>query len=93
MDLIAEQEGIRPQQRKNWAKSLDAFSALAYAIAPLHSTLIPQIDGVSCHLACLLTLHRALSRRVVTDILQVPQDRLWLLPEMAQATLYYHRSK
>ena len=94
MDLIAEREGIQPQQRKKWAKFLDAFGALAFAIAPLHSTFIWQIDGVGCHLACLLTLHCAMSRRVVaTGILQVPQDRLWLLREMAQPTSYYHRSK
>ena len=38
-------------------------------------------------------LHCALSRRVVKGRLQVPQDRLWLLPEMAQATLYYSSSR
>ena len=38
-------------------------------------------------------LHCALSRRVVKGELQVPQDRLWLLREMAQATLYYSGSK
>ena len=93
MDLIAEQEGVEPPQRKKWSKILDAFGALAFAIAPLHSTFIQQIDGVSCHLACLLTLHCALSRRVVKGILQMPQDRLWLLREMAEATLYFSRSK
>ena len=87
VDLIAEQEGVEPQQRKKWSKIFDAFGALAFAIAPLHSTFIQQIDGVSCHAACLLTLHCALSRRVVKGILQVPQDRLWLLREMAEATL------
>ena len=61
VDLIAEREGIQPQQRKKWAKILDAFGALAFAIASLHSTFIGQIDGVGCHLACLLTLHCALS--------------------------------
>ena len=49
------------QQWKKWANILDAFGALALAIAPLHSTFIRQIDGVICHLACLLTLHCALS--------------------------------
>ena len=67
--------------------------ALAFAMAPLHSTFIQQLDGVSCHPACLLTLHCALSRRVVKGILQVPQDRFWLLREMAKATLYFSRSK
>ena len=62
-------------------------------LAPLHSTFIQQIDGVSCHPACLLTLHCALSRCVVKGILQVPQERLWLLREMAEATLYFSRSK
>ena len=92
VDLIAEREDVEPQQRKKWSKILDAFGALAFAIAPLHSTFIQQIDGVSCHPACLLTLHCALSRRVVKGILQVPQDRLWLLREMAEATLYFSRS-
>ena len=74
VDLIAEREGVEPQQRKKWSKILDAFGALAFAIAPLHSTFIQQLDGVSCHPTCLLTLHCALSRRVVKGILQVPQD-------------------
>ena len=72
---------------------MNAFGALAFAIAPLHSTFIGQIDGVTCHPACLLTLHCALSRRVVKGILQVPHDRLWLLREMAEATMYFSRSK
>ena len=93
MDLIAELEGVEPQQRKKWSKILDAFGALAFAIAPLHSTFMQQIDGVDCHPACLLTLHCALSRRVAKGILQVPQDQLWLLREMAKATLYFSRSK
>ena len=74
MDLIAKRGGVEPQQRKKWSKILDAFGALAFTIAPLHSTFIQQIDAVSCHPACLLTLHCALSRRVVKGILQVPQD-------------------
>ena len=93
VDLIAEREGVEPQQRKKWSKILDAFGALAFAFAPLHFTFIHQINGVSCHPACLLTLHCALSRHVVKGILQVPQDRLWLLREMAEATLYFNRSK
>ena len=98
VDLIAEREDVEPQQRKKWPKILDPFGALAFATAPLHSTFIQQIDGVSCHLACLLILHCvilhcALSRRVVKGILQVPQDQLWLLREMAEATLYFSRSK
>ena len=43
MDLITEREGIEPQQRKRWSKFLDAFGALAFAIAPLHSTFIQQL--------------------------------------------------
>ena len=93
VDLIAERGGIQPQQRQKWAKILDAFGALAFAIAPLLSTFIRQIDGVGCHSACLLTWHCALSQRVVKGILQVPQDRLWLLREIAEATLYFNRSK
>ena len=92
VDLI-EREGIQPQQRKKRANILDAFGALAFAIAPLHSTFIGQIDGVNSHPACLLTLHCALSRRVVEGMLQVPHDRLWLLCEMAEATLDFGRSK
>ena len=93
VDLIVEREGIGPQHRKKWAKIPDAFSALAFAFAPLHSTFIGRIDGVSSHLACLLTLHCALSRRVVKGTLQVPHDRLWLLRGMAEATVYFSRSK
>ena len=93
VDSIAERECVEPQQRKRWSNILDAFGALAFAIAPLHSTFIQQLDGVRCHRACLLVLYRALSLRVVTGILQVPQDRLWLLREMAEATLYFSRSK
>ena len=80
--FIAEREGVELQQRKRWSKFLDAFGALAFAIAPLHSTFIQQADGVGCHPACLLTLHCAFSRRVVKGILHVPEDRMWLLPEM-----------
>ena len=40
VDLIAEREGVEPQQRKRWSKILDAFGALEFAIAPLHSTFI-----------------------------------------------------
>ena len=58
----------------------------------LHSTFIQQLDGVSCHPASLLTLHCALWR-VVKGILQVPQDQLWLLREMAEATLYLSHAK
>ena len=72
---------------------LDALSALAFAIETLHSTITQQIDGASCHPACLLTLHCALPRCVVKGILQVPHARMWLLREMAQATLCYNRSK
>ena len=71
---------------KKWARILDVVSALAFAVAPVHSTFIRQSDGVNCHPACLLTLHCALSRHVVKGILQVPQDRLWLRRETAEAT-------
>ena len=93
VDDLAEREGIQPQQRRKWATFLYAFGSLAFAIAPLYSTFIKQDDFVSCHPACLLMLHCALSRRVVKGELQVPQDRLWLLREMAKATLYYSGSK
>ena len=71
---------------------LDALGALAFAIAPWYSAFIRQNAGVGCHRACLLMLHCALSRRVVNGKLQVPQDRLWWLCEMAQAILNYIRS-
>ena len=87
MDELAEREGIQPQPRRKWATFLYAFGCLAFAIAPVYSTFIKQDDFVSCHAACLLMLHCALSRRVVKGELQVPQDRLWLLREMAQATV------
>ena len=74
VDLIAQREGVEPKQWKRWSKILDAFGALAFTIAPPHSTFIEQLDGVTCHPASLLTLHCALSRRVVKGILQVPQD-------------------
>ena len=89
VDELAEREGIQPQQRRKWATFLYAFGSLAFAVAPLYSTFIKQDDSASCHLACLLMLHCALSRRVVKGKLQVPHDILWLLREMAQATLYY----
>ena len=40
VDLIAEREGIQPQQWKKSAKIVDASGALAFAIAPLHSTFM-----------------------------------------------------
>ena len=40
VDLIAKREGVEPQQRKKWSKILNAFGALAFAIASLHSTFI-----------------------------------------------------
>ena len=46
VDLIAEREGVEPQKRKRWSKILDAHGALAFAIAPLHSTFIQQLDDV-----------------------------------------------
>ena len=47
---------------------------------------------MSCHPACLLMLHCLLSRRVVNRSIQLPQDRLWLLREIAQAALHYRDS-
>ena len=93
VDLIAEREGIQPQQRKKWVTFLNAFGSLAFPIAPVYFTFIWQDDDVSCHPACLLMLHCALSRRVVNAKLQPPHDRLRPLHEMAQATLYYSGSK
>ena len=88
MNLIAEQEGIRPRQQKKWDAFLGEFGSVAFAMAPLYSTFPHQNDRVSCHPACLLILHCLLSRRDI-DGMQLPQDRLWLLREIAQATLHY----
>ena len=94
MDSIAEREGIEPRQRKRWSKILDAFGAFAFAISscipPSSSSLMVSV--AMWHLASLLTLHCALWH-VVKGILQVPQDQLWLLREMAEATLYFSRAK
>ena len=92
VDLIAGREGIEPQQRKKWAKILDAFSALAFAFAPL-STFIGQTNGVSCHPTFLLTLHCTLSRSAVKGTLQVPHNLLLLRLGMAETTLYFSHSK
>ena len=37
-------------------------------------------------------LHCLLSKRVVNGNVQLPQDRLWLLRGIAQATLHYRNS-
>ena len=44
---------------------------------------------MSCHLACLMMVHCLLSRRVVNGSIQLPQDRLWLLREIARVALHY----
>ena len=44
---------------------------------------------MSYHPACLLMLHCLLSRCVINGSIQLPQDRLWLLREIAQAALHY----
>ena len=92
VNLIAEQEGIKARAQKRWDKFLGEFGGVAFAIAPLYSTFLHQDDGVSCHPACLLMLHCLLSRRVVNGSIQLPQDRLWLLREIAQAALHYRSS-
>ena len=92
MNLIAEQEGIKARAQKRWDKFLGEFGSVAFAIAPLYSTLLHQDDFVSCHPACLLVLHCLLSRRVVNGSIQLPQERLWLLREIAQAALHYRSS-
>jgi hypothetical protein len=92
VNLIAEQEGIKARALKRWDKFLGEFGSVAFAIAPLYSTFLHQDDGVSCHPACLMMLHCLLSRRVVNGSIQLPQDRLWLLREIAQAALHYRSS-
>ena len=92
VNLIAEREGIEARPQKRWDKFLGEFGSVAFAIAPLYSTFLHQDDFVSCHPACLLMLHCLLSRRVVNGSIQLPQDRLWLLREIAQAALHYRNS-
>ena len=92
VNLIAEREGIEARPHKRWDKFLGEFGSVAFAIAPLYSTFLHQEDGVSCHPACLLMLHCLLSMRVVNGSIQLPQDRSWLLREIAQAALHYHDS-
>ena len=89
VNLIAKREGIEPRSQKRWDRFLGEFGSVAFAIAPLYSTFLHQEDGVSYHPACLLMLHCLLSRRVVNGSIQLLQDRLWLLREIAQATLHY----
>ena len=93
VNLIAEQEGIEPRPLKKWDRFLGEFGSVAFAIAPLYSTFLHQEDSVSCHPACLLMLHCLLSRRVVNGGVQLSQDRLWLLREIAQAALHYRDSE
>ena len=71
VDLIAEREGIQPSSGRS-GQSFWMLSVPCICNCTLHSTFIRQIDGVNCHPACSLTLHCALSRRVVKGILQVP---------------------
>ena len=85
VNLIAKREGIEARPQKRWDKFWGEFGSVAFAIAPLYSTFLQQDDFVSCHPACLLMLHCLLSRRVVNSSIQLPQDRLWLLREIAQA--------
>ena len=92
VNLIAEQEGMEPRPQKKWDRFWGEFGSVAFAIAPFYSTFLCQKDGVSCHSACLLLLHCLLSRRVVNGNVQLPQDRLWLLREIAQAALHYRNS-
>ena len=92
VNLIADQEGIEPRPQKKLDRFLGELGSVAFTIGPLYSTFLHQEDGVSCHPACLLMPHCILSRRVVNGSMQLPQDRLWLLREIAQATLRYRDS-
>ena len=93
VNLIAEREGIEPRPQQSWDRFLGGFGSVAFARAPLYSTFRHQEDGVSRHPACFLMLHCLLSRLVVNGSIQLPQDRLWLLREIAQATLHYCDSR
>ena len=57
--LIAEQEGIQPEQRKKCAKILGVFGALAFAIAPLYSIFIGPWVCMWC--ACVVAVVGRLS--------------------------------
>ena len=91
-DLVAEQEGIEPRPQKKSDRFLGEFGIVAFAIAPLYSTFLRQKDGVRCHHPCLLMLHCLLCWCVLNGTMQLPEDSLWLLCEVAQATLYYRNS-
>ena len=91
LNLIAEQEGIRPRQQKRWDMFLGEFGSVAFALAPLYSTFLHPKDYVSCHAACLLMLHCLLSSAVNCSM-QLPQGRLWLLHEITQAIVHYRDS-
>ena len=86
---IAEHKGIQQRQQKKWAMFLGEFCIVAFATAPalLHS--LHQKYYVSCHLGCLLIQHCLLPRRAANGNMLLPQDRLLLLREIAQATLHY----
>ena len=90
VNLIAEEEGIKPRPQKKWDSFLGEFGNVAFALAPIHSTFLRQEDGVSCHLACLLMLHCLLSKRVVNGSMQLSQDTLCLLRDIAEVALHYH---
>ena len=44
---------------------------------------------MSCHPSCLVMLHCAFAIYAVNGKMQLPHDRLWLLCEIAQASLHY----
>ena len=92
VNLIAEREGIEARPQKRWHKFLGEFGSIDFAIAPLYSTFLHHEHGVSCHPARLVMLHCLLSRRLVNGSIQLPQDTLWFLREIAQAALHYRDS-
>ena len=65
-----------------------ASGSIVFAIKPLSSMFKKHGENVSCYPVCLLMLHCALSRRTVNGKMQLPDDRVWLLHELAKGALH-----
>ena len=79
-----------PKAAEEAGGAVVCFWRYRFCHCPLYSTFIRQDEYVCRPLACLLMLLFFVSRRVVNGTMRLPQDRLWLLREVAQAPLHYH---